>query len=122
MACARRRRGPPAVVPLDALLAFKMKAHGPKDLMDAAMLVLLHPRIRTPALDLAQAYRTEERFRAWLEDPRLARDAEAILAAETRAKGPPRAACPRTPLPQTGSRSSARQLPAPSQGRRGAWR
>jgi hypothetical protein len=72
------------VVPLDALLAFKMKAQGPKDLMDAAMLVLLHPEMRTTALELAQAYRAGDRFRVWLEDPRMARDAKAIEAAEAR--------------------------------------
>jgi hypothetical protein len=80
------------VVPLDALLAFKMKAQGPKDLMDAAMLVLLHPQMRTTALELAQAYRVEDHFRVWLEDARLARDAEAIQAAEARAaRATPRA-------------------------------
>jgi hypothetical protein len=73
------------VVPLDALLAFKMKAQGAKDLMDAAMLVLLHPQMRTTALELAQAYRVGDRFRVWLEDTRLARDAEAIQAASARA-------------------------------------
>lgn len=81
------------VVPLDALLAFKMKAQGPKDLMDAAMLVLLHPEMRTAALELAQAYRAGDRFRVWLEDVGLARDAEAIRAAEARAAG----ATPRAP-------------------------
>jgi hypothetical protein len=75
------------VVPLDALLGLKLKAQGPKDLMDAAMLALLHPEMRTTALDLAQAYRAADRFRFWLEDPRLARDAKAIQAAEDRAAG-----------------------------------
>jgi len=73
------------VVPLDALLAFKMKAQDDKDLMDAAMLVLLHPQMRTTALELAQAYRVGDRFRVWLEDARLARDAEAIQAVAARA-------------------------------------
>jgi hypothetical protein len=75
------------VVPLDALLAFKVRAQGPKDLMDAAMLVLLHPDVRPTALELAQAYRALDRFRVWLDDPRLARDARAIQRAEA---GPPR--------------------------------
>lgn len=86
------------VVPLDALLAFKMKAQGPKDLMDAAMLVLLNPRTRSTALELAEAYRTGDRFRQWLEDPRLAQDAEAIQTAEARALGPtPRSSGRRRP-------------------------
>jgi hypothetical protein len=72
------------VVPLDAILAFKMRAQGPKDLMDAAMLVLLHPEARATALELAQAYRALELFRVWLEDPRMARDAQAIRSAEAR--------------------------------------
>ena len=76
------------VVPLDALLAFKMKAQGPKDLMDAAMLVLLHPPVRPTALELAKAYRTEDRFRTWLEDALLTRDAAAIQAAEARLSKP----------------------------------
>jgi len=76
------------VVPLDALLAFKMKAQGPKDLMDAAMLVLLHSEMKATALALAQAYRAEDRFRGWLEDARLSRDARALQAAETRARVP----------------------------------
>jgi hypothetical protein len=76
------------VVPLDALLAFKMKAQGPKDLMDAAMLVLLHGEMRTTALDLAHAYRADDRFGVWLGDAGLARDAKAIQAAEARALPP----------------------------------
>lgn len=62
------------VVPLDALLAFKMKAQGGKDLMDAAMLVLLHPEMRATALELAQGYRVGDRFQIFLKDPRLARE------------------------------------------------
>lgn len=63
------------VVSLENLLALKMKAQGPKDLTDAAMLVLLHPETRPTAIALAQAYRASDRFAVWLEDPRLRRDA-----------------------------------------------
>jgi hypothetical protein len=66
------------VVPLDALLALKMKAQGPKDLMDATMLVLLHPEMRTTALELAQSYRVGDRFQMFLDDPRFAGEIEAI--------------------------------------------
>jgi len=83
------------VVPLDTLLAFKMKAQGPKDLMDAAMLVLLHPEMRTTAMELAQAHRAEDRFRVWLEDARLSRDARAIQAAEAPSAGASSRARPR---------------------------
>ena len=73
------------VVSLETLLAFKLKAQGPKDLMDAAMLALLHPEVRAVALDLARSYRVADLFQRWLEDPRLARDVREIEAAETRA-------------------------------------
>ena len=73
------------VVSLETLLAFKLKAQGPKDLMDAAMLTLLHPEVQAVALDLARSYRVADRFSRWLEDPRLARDVREIQAAETRA-------------------------------------
>jgi hypothetical protein len=58
------------VVPLVDLLALKLKAQGAKDLMDAAILVLLHPETEALALELATAYRSLERFEHWLRDPR----------------------------------------------------
>jgi hypothetical protein len=58
------------VVPLGDLLALKLKAQGPKDLMDAAILVLLHPETEERALELAMAYRVLDRFEHWLRDPR----------------------------------------------------
>lgn len=75
-------RGTLAGVPFDVippLLAIDWErggvAQGPKDLMDAAMLVLLNPETRASALELAKAYDAGPRFRSWLEDPRLAREA-----------------------------------------------
>jgi hypothetical protein len=58
-------------VPLEDLLALKMKAQGPKDLMDAAMLVLLHPEAEVRARDHATAYGVLDRFETWLADPRM---------------------------------------------------
>lgn len=58
-------------VALEDLLALKLKAQGPKDLMDAAMLVLLHPATEARARELATAYRALDRFELWLEDPRI---------------------------------------------------
>jgi len=58
-------------VALEDLLALKLKAQGPKDLMDAAMLVLLHPAAQTRARELATAYRILERLEIWLKDPRI---------------------------------------------------
>jgi hypothetical protein len=58
------------VVPLMDLLAMKLKAQGAKDLMDAAILVLMHPETETRARGLAVAYRALDRLESWLEDPR----------------------------------------------------
>ncbi|HYN01016.1 MAG TPA: hypothetical protein VE359_01090 [Vicinamibacteria bacterium] len=65
-----RGAGSLRVVPLVDLLALKLKAQGPKDLMDAAILVLLHPETEARALELATAYRVLDRFEHWLRDPR----------------------------------------------------
>jgi hypothetical protein len=58
-------------VALQDLIALKLKAQGPKDLMDAAMLVLLHPESEPRARELATAYRVFDRFETWLNDPRI---------------------------------------------------
>ena len=90
------------VVSLETLLAFKLKAQGPKDLMDAAMLTLLHPEVQAVALDLARSYRVADRFSRWLEDPRLARDVRETQAAEARADQ--RRAKPKRPRPRGSKR------------------
>jgi len=67
-------RGPGAVlsvVDLDSLIRLKLKAQGHHDLMDVAMLVLVHPEARRAALAGAAAYRVRDRLEAWLKDPRL---------------------------------------------------
>jgi hypothetical protein len=74
------------VVSLENLLALKLKAQGPKDLLDAAMLVLLHPEVRPHALELSEAYRVRDRFVTWLEDPRLGPDVRDQRAAAIRAR------------------------------------
>lgn len=58
------------VVGLEALLAMKLKAGAPKDLLDAVMLTLMHPESRETALRLADRYRQRERLERLLEDPR----------------------------------------------------
>ena len=60
-----------SVVDLDSLIRLKLKAQGHQDLMDVAMLVLLHPRARRAALEQAAAYRVRDRLEAWLKDSRL---------------------------------------------------
>ena len=90
------------VVPLEDLLALKLKAQGAKDLMDAAILVLMHPDTEERARGLATAYRVLDGLESWLLDPRARAQAREELAHEarrsrdslpgTRAKGrrPPR--------------------------------
>jgi hypothetical protein len=63
------------VVDLEALIALKMRAQGPQDLMDAAMLVLFHPEARDRARELALAYGVADKFDIWLGDKRLANQA-----------------------------------------------
>ena len=72
------------VVPLGDLLALKLKAQGPKDLMDAAILVLLHPETEARARELATAYRTLDQFEIWLNSPRTRAQAREELEFERR--------------------------------------
>ena len=68
------------VVPLETLLELKLKAGGPKDLMDVAMLVLLHPEQEKHARQLSVAYRAKDDMARWLDDPRVRAEARAISA------------------------------------------
>jgi hypothetical protein len=63
------------VVDLEGLIALKMRAQGPQDLMDAAMLVLFHPEARDRARELALAYGVADKLDIWLGDKRLASQA-----------------------------------------------
>jgi len=72
------------VVPLIDLLAMKLKAQGAKDLMDAAMLVLMHPETEARARELAIAYGALERLETWLDDPRARAQAREELEHEKR--------------------------------------
>jgi len=60
-----------SVIDLDGLIRLKLKAQGAQDLMDVAMLVLLHPEARPRARELSGAYRVRDRLEAWLKDSRL---------------------------------------------------
>jgi len=79
------------VVDLEALFRLKMRAGGPKDLIDAAMLALIHPEEKEKAVAAAAAYRLEDRFLRLLEDPRLQAQARELRA------GPPRGRRPKRP-------------------------
>jgi hypothetical protein len=70
------------VVDLDGLIRLKLRAGGPKDLMDIAALVLRHPEQREQALEHATAYKVRERLLVWLEDPRMADDLREERAVE----------------------------------------
>jgi len=80
------------VVPLMDLLALKLKAQGPKDLMDAAILILMHPETTDRARELATAYRVLDRLEHWLDDPRACAQAREELGHERRRRlaGPSR--------------------------------
>jgi hypothetical protein len=70
------------VVPLDTLLALKLRAGGPQDLLDAAMLILTHPKQRERALGLAEAYRVREQLEMWLSAPRVLQSHRDLSARE----------------------------------------
>jgi len=74
-------------VALRDLLALKFKAQGAKDLMDTAMLVMLHPASEPHARELATAYRVLDRFEHWLSDPRLRAQAREEARLEEQAAG-----------------------------------
>ena len=104
-----RGAGALRVVPLEDLLALKLKAQGPKDLMDTAILVLLHPESEPRARELATAYRVLDRFETWLLDPRIRAQAREEAALERRRAGAagPRRAGPKARRP-TRSRKPSR--------------
>lgn len=70
------------VVPVEDLIRLKLKAGGPRDLMDVAALVVRHPECREGAREIAVAYDLREKLDTWLCDPRLKAD----LARERRGK------------------------------------
>jgi hypothetical protein len=59
------------VVDLDGLIRLKLRAGGPKDLMDVAVLVLRHPERAEKTRELAVAYRVADLLDIWLDDPRI---------------------------------------------------
>lgn len=83
------------VVDLDGLIRLKLRAGGPKDLMDVAALVLRHPDYRDRARALAVAYRVADKLEAWLEDPRLRAEMAESTAAERVRTKPVRPSRPR---------------------------
>ena len=74
------------VVDLDGLIRLKLKAAGPKDLMDIAALVLRHPKKRKTARELAAAHGLLDKLDLWLSDPRLKADLEEVMPRPRRTK------------------------------------
>ena len=85
------------VVDLETLLALKLRAGAPRDLLDAAMLALMHPESREAALQLAERYRQRERLQRALEDPRNRAAAEEAVSQSARRTGPTPPAPPHDP-------------------------
>lgn len=64
------------IVDFESLVRLKLRAGGPKDLLDLAMLVKLRPERRERALGLAAAVPdVAKRLLALMDDPRVIRDA-----------------------------------------------
>jgi hypothetical protein len=68
----KRRRLP--VVDLESLLRLKLRAGGPRDLLDVAALLSRHPDHLDRAKVAAAAYGVVEDLERWLADPRLTDD------------------------------------------------
>jgi hypothetical protein len=94
------------VVDLESLIRLKLRAGGPKDLMDIAALVLRHPEQQERAQELAVAYRIRDELDIWLRDPRL--KAELADARVTPARAPRPAAAR---APRRTARPGARRAP-----------
>ena len=92
------------VVPLETLLALKLRAGGPQDLLDAAMLILTNPEQRAHALQLAEAYQVRDQLENWLSAPRVLQSHR-----DLNARGPSGGQRSRRPEPRPRSKRSARR-------------
>ena len=63
------------VVDFETLVRLKLKAAGPKDLLDLAVLVNLHPERRSRVVELASHDKgLQRRLESFIDDPRVKRD------------------------------------------------
>ena len=69
------RAGRLRIVDLEGLLRLKLRAGGPRDLMDVAALIIRHPDQEQRAIEFARAYGVDGRLEVWREDPRLKAEA-----------------------------------------------
>jgi hypothetical protein len=88
------------VVDLESLIRLKLKAGGPKDLMDVAALVLRHPEQQERAQELAVAYRIRDSLDIWLRDPRLKAELADAASDETERRGRGNPSVPASPARQ----------------------
>lgn len=88
----RTRRATLNLIALEDLLRLKFKAQGAKDLMDAAMLILLHPDVHDRARSLAASYGAGDRLDHWLNDRRLIASAREEAARDRTSRRPDRSA------------------------------
>jgi hypothetical protein len=72
------------VVSLEGLIRLKVRAQGPRDLLDVAALVLRHPEHLHLARELGAAYRVADKLEIWLRDPRLKAEMESPPPARPR--------------------------------------
>lgn len=68
------------VVDFEGLVRLKLRAQGPQDILDVAMLVLLRPERRPTAMEAARTYRVVDRLESFLASPRVQAKAAELLA------------------------------------------
>jgi hypothetical protein len=78
------------IVDLEGLIRLKLRAHGPRDLLDVAVLVRRHPEELPAAREMSEAYGVADKLEVWLNDPRLEAEAPARPARPTRKRATPR--------------------------------
>jgi hypothetical protein len=78
------------IVDLEGLIRLKLRAHGPRDLLDVAALVRCHPEELDAAREMSEAYGVADKLEVWLNDPRL--EAEMPATRTRRKPGAPRRA------------------------------
>ena len=59
------------IVDLGGLIRLKLRAQGPRDLLDVAALVRRHPEELAAAREMSEAYGVADKLEVWLDDPRL---------------------------------------------------
>jgi hypothetical protein len=78
------------IVDLEGLIRLKLRAHGPRDLLDVAALVRCHPEELDAAREMSEAYGVADKLEVWLNDPRL--EAKMPATRTRRKPGAPRRA------------------------------